>query len=112
MSHPAELVSICESCGRPFLNFCVQCAKAHREEVVEALMDKYNLGVEELVVALAQEVTKENFGALRLAIEMRSMKPAAKTDVTSGGQPIFADQNAKNRLVDKIARVLASREEG
>lgn len=105
---PIENYSICDRCGKPYLNFCVSCAKVNREEMVEELMDKFGLTVEELIRTLALEVTKEdvNFGALRLAIEMRSMKPATKTDVTSGGQPLAIDQNVKDRLLNKISKVV------
>jgi len=105
---PVEHLSICERCGKPYINFCVSCAKAQREELVEDLMERHGMTMESLVEELADQVVKGNFGALRLAIEMRSMKPATKADVTSGGQPLNVDPHAQRRIANKLNKILKS----
>lgn len=105
-----ENLSVCETCGKPYLNFCVPCAKKLREELVEQLMNDHGMTVESLVALLGEEViAKKNFAALKLAIELKSMKPPVRTDVTSDGKPLFDDlPNVQSRLTDKIARVIKS----
>jgi len=108
---PVEHLSICTRCGKPYLNFCVTCAKALREEQVEELMEKHGLTLESLIVDLSTHLAQGNFGALRLAIEMRSMKPATKADVTSGGQPLNVDPHAQRRIAAKLSKILKSEPE-
>jgi len=108
---PVEHLSICTRCGKPYINFCVTCAKALREEQVEELMEEHGLTLEALIADLTDQVIKGNFGALRLAIEMRSMKPATKADVTSGGQPLSVDPHAQRRIAAKLNKILNSEPE-
>jgi len=103
MTQKPENISICETCGQPYLNFCVACAKQNREELVEELMEKYGLDVERLISELSEHVLNDrNFSALKTAIELMSMKPATKADITSGGKPIRVDDATKARLLSKI----------
>ena len=97
-------MNICE-CGRLYVNFCVHCARKYREELVEQLMDKYNLTVEDLIAKLSYLVNEENmFSALQLALSMKDIRPASKTDITTGGEPLSADlKDVKTRLADKLA---------
>lgn len=74
-------------------------------------MEQYGLSVDRLIGDLSDEISKGNFAALRLAIEMRSMKPATKTDVTSGGQPLAVDKHAQERLASKLAKITQSKPE-
>jgi len=101
-----ENISICDTCGQPYLNFCVTCAKSNREELVEKLMEDYGLTVERVIEELSEHVlTEKNFSALKTAIELLSMKPPTKTDITSGGKPIKADDATKARLLAKISQL-------
>lgn len=105
MATNSENVSICDKCGQPYLNFCVACAKVTREELVENLMDQYGMTVDRLVKELCDHVLIDrNFAALKTAIELKSMKPATKTDITSGGKPLEVDANARTRLLAKLAK--------
>jgi hypothetical protein len=110
---PAENYSLCELCGGTYINFCVRCAKAAREEVVEDLMAQYGMSVTELVAKLSKFVNcpEPNLQAIKIAIELMSMKPPIRTDVTSGGQPIQFDEDARTRLINKISRIVDGRTE-
>lgn len=108
-----ENISICENCGQPYLNFCVSCAKQTREELVEDLMDKYGLSIEKLITELSEHILVDrNFSALRTAIELRSMKPATKADITSGGKPLRIDDDIKARIAAKVNQLLDPRPKG
>lgn len=103
----SENLFICDACGQPYMNFCVHCAKQKREELVEELMDQYGLTVQKLVSELSEHVLNDrNFSALKTAIELKSMRPATKTDITSGGQPIRVDEALRARLLDKVNKLL------
>ncbi len=107
---PPENLSICDHCGQPYLNFCVACAKADREELVESLMDQHGLTVDRLITELTEHVLSDrNFSALKTAIELKSMKPATKADITSGGRPIQVDDGTKARLLAKVAKLIDAR---
>jgi DNA-directed RNA polymerase subunit F len=94
---------ICENCGCVYVNFCVKCAQAHRQELVEELMDKYGLSVEALIVKLATLVNEDNFSALNLAISLKNMKPANKTEIIA---PLTKElKDVKDRLSDKVIRL-------
>ena len=104
-----ENISICEACGRPYLNFCVACAKQSREELVEDLMDQHGLSVERLITELSEHILNDrHFPALKTAIELRSMRPAQKTDITSGGKPLRVDDDTKARIAAKVNKLLES----
>jgi hypothetical protein len=104
-----ENISICENCGQPYLNFCVACAKQNREELVEDLMDQHGLSIERLITELSEHILNDrNFSALRTAIELRSMKPATKADITSGGKPLRIDDDTKARILTKVNQLIKS----
>lgn len=98
-----DVYSLCDQCGQPYVNFCVRCAKVAREEAVEKLMETYGLTLDNLVSKLSDQILEGNFGALKLAIEMRSMKPAAKSEVIQSQGSI--DQEAKDRISKKLKAV-------
>jgi hypothetical protein len=102
---------VCDKCGQPYLNFCVRCAKQFREEAVENLMEQYGMSLEHLIRTLSTFLVncpEPNLAALKLAVDLRSMKPPVRTDVTSGGQPIVFDDDAKTRLLTKLTQITRS----
>jgi hypothetical protein len=102
----SEHVNICDTCGGTFINFCVSCAKAQREEMVEELMDKFGLTVETLISELSIHVLNErNFAALKTALDLKSMKPVIKADITSGGKPLMVDDAVRERLLTRIRKI-------
>jgi hypothetical protein len=102
MVSAVEHLNVCHQCGGTFINFCVSCEKQRREEVVEELMEKYSLTLDNLIADLASQIKEGNFPALKLAIELRSMKPPQRTDITSGGNPIRMDDETRNRILEKL----------
>jgi hypothetical protein len=109
----SDLYNICERCGRAYINFCVVCAKADREEMVEELMEKYGLTIDRLIHELSGQVlTEKNLAALKLAIELRDMKPATKADITSDRKPLGIDDDVKARILSKINKLAKSGSEG
>jgi len=102
-------LKVCGTCGQRYVNFCVACAKRSREEKVDALMERVGLTEEALVAKLAELVEAGHFGALSLAISLRGMRPATKTEVQVGGQALEDLKEARKRLAEKIERLVGHR---
>jgi hypothetical protein len=94
---------VCDHCGSFYLNFCLHCKKAGIEERVHEIMDRYQLTEDRLIKILADHISEGSFPALNLAIAMKEMKPAGKSEVKveAGGEI----RDAKDRLVSLLDRL-------
>ena len=102
---------VCDSCGSLYLHFCLQCKRSGIEERVSEIMDRYNLGEENLIKILADHIKEGNFPALSLAISMREMKPTQKSEVTvNPGSEIKEARERLGGLMNKLSRAKNSAE--
>ena len=96
---------VCDACGSFYLNFCLHCKKAGIEERVYEIMERYNLNEDALIKILADHIADGSFPALNLAITMRDMKPAAKSEVSvQAGSEIKEAKDRLGNLLDRLAR--------
>ena len=103
----ADGMRVCDNCGSLYLNFCLHCKKAGVEERVFEIMERYQLNEEELIRILASHISGGSFPALNLAITMRDMKPATKSEVKiDAGSEI---KDAKARLGNLLERIAVGR---
>jgi len=102
---------VCDDCGSFYLHFCLHCKKAGVEERVYEIMDRYNLNEDTLIKILADHISEGSFPALNLAITMRDMKPAAKSEVkVSAGGEIRDAKERLGGLLDKIAKAVEKKQ--
>jgi hypothetical protein len=103
MGRETDDFNVCDKCGSLYLNFCLHCKKAGIEERVYEIMERYQLNEDRLIKILADHISEGSFPALNLAISMKDMKPAAKSEVkVSPGGEI---KDAKDRLVGLLDRL-------
>jgi len=107
MGQATDGYRVCDECGSLYLHFCIHCKKSGIEERVYEIMGRYDLNEEELIRILSEHIREGSFPALNLAITMREMKPAAKTEVNlTAGTEI---KDAKERLGGLLERLAAER---
>jgi len=98
---------VCDECGSFYLHFCLHCKKAGIEERVYEIMDRYNLNEDMLIKILADHISGGSFPALNLAITMRDMKPASKSEVNvSAGGEIREAKERLGGLLDRLAKAV------
>lgn len=94
---------VCEDCGSLYLNFCLHCKKAGLDERVWEIMERYELNEDELIRILASQVKDGNMPALSLAIKLRDLMPADKSEVNVVDPSI---REAKDRLGNLLERMV------
>ena len=94
---------VCDECGAFYLNFCLNCAKRGLDERVWEIMNRHELNEEELVRILAAHIADGSFPALNLAITLRDMKPANRSEISVADSKELS--GAKERLGNLLSRL-------
>ena len=89
------------------MNFCLNCEKIKQPERVFELLGRYKLDEENLIRTLAGMVKDGSFPALNLAVSLRDMKPAQRSEVNLETGKSFSE--ARDRLTDLFTRLAARR---
>jgi len=100
-------MKVCEQCGALYMNFCLNCEKIKQPERVFELLSRYKLDEESLIKAIAEHVKDGSFPALNLAVTLRDMKPAQRSEVNLDTGKTFSE--ARDRLSDLFTRLAARR---
>ncbi len=101
---PTDGYKVCEDCGSLYLNFCLHCAKAGQEDRVWEIMNRYGLNEEVLIKVLTDLVSEGNTSALNIAIKMRDMMPADKSEVAVIDPSIREARDRLGNLLEKLVR--------
>jgi len=101
-------MKVCEQCGALYMNFCLNCEKMKQPERVFELLTRYHLDEESLVKKIAAMVEDGSFPAVNLAVTLRDMKPAQRSEVNLETGKTFTE--ARDRLSDLFTRLAARRQ--
>ena len=94
---------MCSECGSFYMNFCLHCKKADLDERVWELLDRFGLNEEELIRILAAHVNGGSFPALNLAVTLKDMKPASRSEVSiNDNEDLRGAKDRINNLLSKL----------
>jgi hypothetical protein len=107
MAKSLQGMKVCENCGELYLNYCLNCERLQQPERVHELLTRFKLDEESLIRKLSQMVDDGSFPALNLAVTLRDMKPAQRSEVNvEAGKTMI---EAKDRMHDLFSRLSARR---